>query len=222
MMNPLGNLYRCHALRVLTLLVVTLGIGVAAGCAEPEPEVVQTDPCAALMDEMAIAREIDDQIVMLDTALVVCRSPELFAAAMSRHSSAIAVEPSEYVSTRCYDPPSDRVGQSRICRSVVTTTTSTTVPDDLETVTYTGRTLDGRDVEISSRDTLFAEGRPATIVQIVDIGTEDGCDGVEREYERWLAFIADPEVGDEASVYAQHSLNVLGRLGCDPPTTVGP
>jgi len=210
---------RRTALTLATATVVVVGGGiVGTGCSEPEPQVVSAEPCVELMNEMAMAREIDEQIELLDTALVVCRSPEAFSAAMRRHEAAVAVEPMEFVTARCEEPPSVRVGGSRICRSVVTTTTSTSVPDDLDLLTYTGRTLDGRDVEITSADTLFTEGRPATIVQIVDIGTEDGCDGVQREYDRWIPFITSPDLGDEASVYAQHAINVLGRLGCDTPT----
>lgn len=213
---------RARARRPTFLVTVAMMAGTfVLACSEEERQVVRSEPCAELMDEMAMAREIDEQIDLLDTALVVCRSADAFAAAMERHEGAVAVEPMEFVTNRCDQPPTARVGGSRICREVAPPTTTTTVPDQAAVLTYAGRTLDGRDVEITSAQTMFTEGRPATIVQIVDIGTEDGCEGVQREYDRWIPFVTSPDIGDEASVYAQHAINVLGRLGCDipnPPT----
>ena len=39
--------------------------------------------------------------------------------------------------------------------------------------------MDGREVTIDPGDTEFVDGKPAAIVEIVDIAAEDGCAGVE-------------------------------------------
>jgi hypothetical protein len=188
-----------------------------SACADEEPRVVSTDPCASIIESASKAREVDGQIALLDKALVVCRTADAFDRALARHAGAIGVEPAQFVSRRCGDPPSPQVELSLICRGVRTETTTTSVVDQVGDEVYAGLTLEGRTVEITSNQTLFREGRPATIVQLVDIGTEDGCPGVELEYRRWMILVDDPDAGDEASVYAQHALNVLRALGCPAP-----
>ncbi len=96
----------------------------------------------------------------------------------------------------------------------VASPTSTTIAGAPE-IEYVGQTLDGREVTIDPGDTEFVDGKPAAIVEIVDIAAEDGCEGVEHERDRWLAKSTDPLVGDEASVYAQHAENVLAFMGCE-------
>lgn len=201
--------------RILAIAVVLAPL--IAACTEPEVEVAPSEPCRSVVDDVATAVEISEQVALLDTALVVCRSVEQLDRALAAHPGVIAVDASTFADRRCSDAPDARIAGSTICRSVVTTTTTEPVSDEPTLGVYVGRTLDGRDVEILASDTLFTQGRPAAIVQIVDIGTEDGCEGVAEEFRRWSELVDDPEFGDEASVYARHALNVSSNLGCPTP-----
>lgn len=198
---------------LLPALALALGI-FALGCADEEPEVTASDPCSAAMARAAGAVEVDDQITLLDKALVVCRSVSAFDAQLSRYPSIIGYDVSTFVENRCTTVDDSDVSRSMICSSFVTTTTtlSPVVPD----VVYVGQALDGRQIEIRPSDLIpFTEGRPAAVVQIVDIATEDGCEGAESEFDRWRQRTDDPDIGDEASVFAQHALNVMQYFGCE-------
>ena len=199
---------------MLLLAAVVAGAPLLAGCVDDEPETnASADACASAVAEAADAAEIADQIAMLDTALVVCRSYDAFAAELDARPRIIGLDALTFVTRRCLSA-SDTVRSSTICASTVTTTASTTAPTE-PPISYVGRTLDGRDVTIvPDADTEFIDGTPAPIVQIVDIANEDGCDGVAQERDRWTALADDPLLGDEASVYAQHAINVASFIGC--------
>lgn len=208
-----GPLHRTALAAIASLVITSAG----AACTAPEPTVAPREPCRSIVDEAAVAMELDQQVALLDDALVVCRDVAALDRALAAHPGAVAVDGATFAARRCTDPPDDRVLSSTICRTVAPPTTTTLPPESPGSGVYVGITLDGREVEILASDTLFTQGRPVPIVQIVDIGTEDGCEGVEAEYERWLAGVPNPVFGDFASVYAQHALNVLSTLGCPPP-----
>ena len=201
-------------LRPAALLGVVVLAGGAAGCTDDEPTTTASgNACSSAVNDAADAAEIPDQIAMLDTALVVCRSYDAFAAELAERPQIIGYDALTFVTRRCLSAGAT-VRSSTICMSTVTTTASTTPPTE-PPISYVGRTLDGRDVTIEpDADTQFIDGTPAAIVQIVDIANEDGCAGVEQEQERWTALADDPLIGDEASVYAQHAINVASFIGC--------
>jgi hypothetical protein len=203
------------ALRRAMVAVLAGALGLAAiACTEDEAQVTPSEPCSAAMARAANATEVDEQIALLDKALVVCRSLNAFDEQMSRFPNIVGFDPLTFVEKRCTTVDDGDVSRSRICATYVTTTT--TVAPELPDVVYVGLTLDGREVEIRpSPEIPFTEGRPAVVVQIVDIATEDGCDGPEAEFDRWRQRTDDPDIGDAASVFAQHALNVMTFMGCD-------
>jgi hypothetical protein len=194
-------------------LAVTGLLGTVA-CTPDEPTAAPAgDACRNLVDEAAGEAEIADQILLLDQALVVCRSFERIDAALQRHPSLLGFDTATFVTNRCLDAPDEDIARSTICTSAVATTLApvVTAPEQV----YVGTTLDGRRVEIRPRpDAPFVSGNPAAIVTIVDIAQEDGCAGVIAERDRWASLVNDPVLGDEASVYAQHAINVLAFLDC--------
>jgi hypothetical protein len=204
-----------RSLRRPALVVFACVIGlVATGCADDEDQVTPSEPCSAAMARAASATEVDEQIALLDTALVVCRSVSAFDAQMSRYPNIVGFDVMTFVERRCTSVDDEDVSGSTICSSFATTTT--TISPALPDVVYVGQTLDGREVEIRpSAEIPFTEGRPAVVVQIVDIATEDGCDGPEAEFERWRLRTDDPDIGEAASVFAQHALNVMAFMGCE-------
>jgi hypothetical protein len=198
---------------VVAVLAGALGL-VIVGCTEEDTQVTPSEPCSAAMARAANATEVDEQIALLDKALVVCRSVSAFDQQMSRYPNIVGFDPLRFVENRCTTVDEGDVRRSTICSTFVTTTT--TVPAELPDVVYVGLTLDGREVEIRPRPEIpFTEGRPAAVVQIVDIATEDGCEGPEAEFDRWRQRTDDAAIGDAASVFAQHALNVMAFMGCD-------
>jgi hypothetical protein len=198
---------------VVAVLAGVVGL-ITIGCTEDEAQVTPSEPCSAAMARAATATEVDEQIAMLDKALVVCRSVNAFDQQMSRYPNIVGFDPLTFVENRCTTVDDGDVSRSTICSTFATTTT--TVSLELPDVMYVGLTLDGREVEIRpSREIPFTEGRPAVVVQIVDIATEDGCDGPEAEFDRWRLRTDDPDIGDAASVFAQHALNVMAFMGCE-------
>jgi hypothetical protein len=206
---------RPHRLAATAVTASLLGaVAFVSACTPDDPSTAPVDSCTAYVDRAADAAEIDDQIALLDTALVVCRSYESFDTRVSRYPSLIGFDTATFVQRRCGTVDDDDVRASIICTTTVVTTTVPPAPTVPEPV-YLGQTLDGREIEIRpDADTPFVDDKPAAIVQIVDIAAEDGCPGVGAEIERWSALAADPVVGDEASVYAQHALNVAAFIDC--------
>ncbi len=204
--------------RHTTLIAAVLGAATILGataCTPAEPAAAPAgDACRNLVDEAAEQAEIADQIILLDRALVVCRSFARIDAALEQHPSLLGFDTVTFVANRCVTAPDTDVARSTICTEAVATTIVPviTLPEEV----YVGTTLDGRRVEIRPRpDAPFVGGNPTAIVAIVDIANEDGCVGVVAERERWTSLVNDPVLGDEASVYAQHATNVLAFLDCD-------
>ena len=186
---------------------------VGAACDTDAEQPSAGDPCVRTMERASRAAEISDQIELLDSALLSCRSFTAYDAQLGRYPGIIGYEGSAYVMTRCAELAADElVSDSAVCTDVAspTSTTIAGVPE----LEYVGQTMDGREVTIGQDDTEFVDGKPAAIVAIVDIATEDGCSGVEDELARWLARTTDPIIGDQASVYARHAENVLAFIGC--------
>jgi hypothetical protein len=203
-------------------LVVTSLLVAGAACDPDDEPVVSADPCVRTIDQAAQAAEIRDQVELLDAALLSCRSFTAYDAQLGRHPGLIGKEPLTYVTERCETLADEEelVLESAVCSDVVAPATSTSTGPQVSD--YVGQTVDGREVTISPSQTEFVDGKPAPIVQIVDIAAEDGCEGVEIERARWLAQVNDPLVGDMASVYAQHAANVLAFIGCEATDTTEP
>jgi len=201
--------------RRLAMIGLVLAVSIA-GCGNQRESTPSASTCQAIVDDAVAAREISDQLSLLDRALVVCRSSTALSAALEQHPGAFGVTAAEFATARCQAPPSERISQSSICRELSPPNTTQPVLLDSEIQTYLAVTLDGREVVLTSDRVRFAEGRPAVVVQLTDIMTEDGCLAVEAEYRGWVDEVLDPERGDEASVYAQHALNLLRFFGCPP------
>lgn len=205
---PLGGLALVAA--------VTLGLG----CAPAPTAVIRPDPCRDVIDRAAVAREVPQQIRLLDSALLICRDADAFTDALSLHPGAIAVAASTFIQRRCEDPPDATVALSSICQEVAPVDAAGQDQDPADDVkVYIGRTLDGRSVELRSTSVRFSEGRPAGIVEVVEVGTRQGCEGLLNLYTGWVPLLEDPGRGDELSVYAQHAVNLMQSLDCEPPPT---
>ena len=199
------------------LIALVLGTAVltAAACAPDSEQAVPTDPCRSTIDEASAAAEISRQVELLDRALIVCPTVETFAVNAQRHPTMLGVDVATYLGTRCFTADEDAVRMSRICSSESIATT-TLPPTDVPEVVYVGTTLDGREVEIRPRaGRPFDEGTPSVIAEMPGIALLTGCEGIEAVLEQWMARIDDPVIGDEASVYAQHALDVLAYIQCD-------
>lgn len=205
-------------MRTRPVLLVSQVIAIAAllsGCAQEQQAVMRADPCRDALDRAAVAREIPQQIALLDSALVICRDGDAFSEGLRLHPGAIAVTPATFIQRRCADPPDATVARSLICQSVVPPVD--TAPGDNAVKVYVGRTLDGRSVELRSDQVRFTDGRPAGIVEVVEASTRQGCTGLTALYTQWIPQVGLGDRGDELSVYAQHTMNLMQSLGCDPP-----
>lgn len=215
----------------VTLLgTVAITVGVIAGCAADDARPVTVDPCARRIGEAAEAIDIDDQVRLLDEAMYVCRTLDEFAAGVADHPGIMAVEPVVFLARRCIRSEIAAVQESPICDTAAVSALiapdaadpSGTAPVDVAAdPVYLGETLDGRTVEIvPDADTPFVDGRPQVIVRMVDLAFSDGCDGLVEEREYWSARAADPDVGDEASVYARHAISLMEFIDCEVPTDI--
>lgn len=196
-------------------LFLALALVSVAACDPPDDDdgAETASGCEQTMRTASTASEPDEQVRMLDDALVACRSYEVFTAELSKYPSIIGYSVPTFVETRCNRVDDPVVRQSPSCRTVITTTTvpPTTVPQ----LVYVGETLDGRTVEIvPSADTPWSDEVPAVIQQTVDIATESGCEGIWAQRDRWAAQIDDPQLGDQASVYAHHADQVAAFVQC--------
>ena len=205
--------------RARRALVVT-GL-VLTGCSAPAAEPVDTDPCARRVTLAASAIDIDDQVAALDEALTVCRDLDAFRIEVDQHPGTLGVEPAVFAARRCSRSELPGIATAPICDDpavglLTGATTATAVEESTEALSFVGRNLNGDDVTIvADADTPFVDGRPEAIVMMVDTAFTDGCTGLDDEIDYWSALIDDPGIGPEASVYAQHALDLRNFIGCD-------
>lgn len=191
-----------------------VALGTVAAC-EPGDGAERQSGCAATVREASSAAEVADQIRLLDTALVACRSYAALTAELARYPGIVGYDLDTFVEKRCTEIDDEAVRAAPACRTVAAPTTvvaRTTVPE----LVFVGQTLDGREIEIRpSERTRFVGEIPEYVQQTVDILFESGCEGVLAQRDFWAALVDDPETGDEASVYAQHAQNVADYVGCE-------
>jgi hypothetical protein len=186
-----------------------------AGACTPADEGEARGGCAATVREASLAAEVAEQVRLLDTALVACRSYDSLVAELARYPGIIGYDSATFVRRRCTRVDDDRIRSSPACQEVVAPTTTVPPATDVELV-FVGETLDGRPVEIRpGPDTPFDGEVPAVVQQTVDIAIESGCPGLLAQRDLWLARIDDPGIGDVASVYAKHAENVAAYVQCD-------
>ncbi len=178
--------------------------------------------CAATVAEASKASEVDRQIDLLDTALVTCRSYQAFTSELARYPGIIGYDSATFVALRCARVTDELIRISPTCATVIAPPT-TPPPTTLPELVFVGDTLDGRQVEIRPSSRIqFSGDVPAVVQQTVDIALESGCEGVIEQRDLWAGRVADPLLGDEASVYAQHAQNVAVYIQCDvPPLPAG-
>lgn len=205
---------RHHRLAGCTAVAVALVTSIAA-CSSDEDTGAPTDPCRATIEEAGSEAEISRQIELLDEALVLCSSVEVFAVHAQRHPTMLGWDVATYLTNRCATVENEGVRQSRICTSEsVATTTPARV--DAPEVVFVGTTLDGREVEIRPRaGRPFDDGVPVVIAEMGDLAINSGCEGLQAEFDRWSLLIEDPIIGDEASVFAREAQNVQRFIGCE-------
>ena len=208
--------------RTLALLAATIALPVAVACTPPDDEAAPPTGCEALVREASLTVEPDDQVDALDTALVACATYTAFGLEVSRYPGIIGYDLDTYLSLRCERADNERVRATPACDGIVgpgTTPPPVTMPE----LVFVGDTLDGRQVEIRPSNLVEFDGDvPAVVQQTVDIAVESGCPGVIAQFDLWAGRIDDPLIGDEASVFAQHALNVAAYIECEPwePATV--
>jgi hypothetical protein len=200
------------------LVVVWLAL---VGCSAPAAEPVDTDPCARRVAIAAAAIDIDDQVDALDEAMTVCRDLDAFANEVDDHPGTLGVEPAVFAARRCARSELPGIATAPICDDpavglLTGAVTATAVDDGADALSFIGRNLNGDEVTIvADADTPFIDGRPEAIVVMVDTAFTDGCSGLDEEVSYWSALIDDPGIGPEASVYAQHALDLSNFIGCD-------
>jgi hypothetical protein len=205
-------------------LAATIGVALvaASACDAPDDDAGDVPTgCAAVVRRASLATEVADQVRLLDDALVTCSSYGALTGELARYPGIIGYDADTFVSLRCARVDDDAVRNSATCLTVIDPTTTvprTTLPD----LVFVGDTLDGRRVEIRpSTATPFVGDVPAVVQQTVDIAFESGCEGVIAQRDLWAARVGDPDIGDEASVYAQHAQNVADYIQCTPPPIEG-
>ena len=173
--------------------------------------------CAATVAEAAVAVEVDEQVALLDTALVACRSYSDFSSELARHPGITGYDSATFVSLRCARVTDELLRTSPTCATVIAPAT-TLPPTTLPELVFVGDTLDGRQVEIRPTATIRFVGEvPEIVQQTVDIALESGCEGVIAQRDLWASRVGGQQYGDEASVYAQHAQNVAIYIQCDTP-----
>jgi len=200
--------------------VAFAGVALVALVACDPPTSEQAAPptgCAATVAEAAAALEVDEQVDLLDVALVACRSYDSFIRELAKYPGIIGYDAATFVSLRCARVADEMVRSSPTCATVIAPAT-TLPPTTLPELVFVGDTLDGRQVEIRPSATIqFIGAVPAVVQQTVDIALESGCEGVIAQRDLWASRVDDPSFGDEASVYAQHAQNVAVYIQCETP-----
>ncbi len=196
--------------------------GSASACAKDDDASAVTG-CAETVREASRAVEVDEQVRLLDRALIRCRSLEELTGEMANYPGIIGYDVPTFVQLRCSKVTDEAIVGSPACAALIAPTT--TVAGTVEPLVYVGETLDGRSVEIKpDADTPFVGESPAAVQQNVDTFLESGCVGVITQRDVWAEQIDDPVIGDEASVYAKHAERVADYVGCvytpfTPPQT---
>ena len=194
-------------------VVVTLLVMVVACTPGDDIEDARTG-CSDTVEQAWRAMEVADQVALLDTALLTCRSYTSLVNELRQYPGIVGYEVETFVRLRCERTDDEAVRTGPACSTVITPTTApqTTLVD----LVFVGDTLDGRRIEIRpDATTEFVGDVPATVQQTVDIAIESGCEGVIEQRDFWAAQISDPTIGDRASVYAQHAQNVADYIQCE-------
>lgn len=200
---------------VRSLLALVALTAPTVGCAASDDET--TTGCAASVAAAADAVELDDQKRFLDEALLQCRSVSALTTELDRHPGLIGFSPEAFVAIRCDRIEDEATRAGPTCSAVISPST-TAPPTTLLDLVFVGETFDGRRIELRPSDSIRFDGEvPEVIQQTVDIAFESGCDGLIEQRDRWFARVDDPDIGDEASVYAFHAQNVAAYIGCDVP-----
>lgn len=177
--------------------------------------------CEASVRTAAGEAEPDRQVDLLDSALVACASYQAFSNQVVQYPGIIGFDVDTFLSLRCDRTDDDQVRATPACDAVTVTETTPPTTTAAEVV-YVGDTLDGRRIEIQPSNLIEFDGEiPAVVQQTVDIASESGCPGVIEQRDLWAGRVDDPEIGDEASVFAQHAHNVAIYIKCDPPPFPG-
>lgn len=194
----------------------------ATACTPPREETAPPTGCEALVRDASQAVEPDDQVALLDTALIACATYSTFANQVQRYPGIIGYDLDTYLLLRCQNADDRRVRNSPACSDLVAPET-TPPPVTAPQLVFVGETLDGRTVEIRPSNLVeFAGDIPAVVQQTVDIAVESGCAGVLEQRDLWASRVDDPLLGDEASVFAQHAQNVAIYIQCDPSPVTTP
>ncbi|MAT05585.1 MAG: hypothetical protein CL424_11140 [Acidimicrobiaceae bacterium] len=201
--------------RPLAFLALAL-LAPLAACTPDDDASDGTTGCAERVRVASLAAEPDEQVRLLDEALLACNSYDGFRTQVGRYPGIIGYDVNTFLELRCERADDDRITNTAACRAVVAP--PTTPPPDTEVeLVFVGDTVDGRRVEIRpSADVPFEGDIPAVVQQTVDIAVESGCPGVLDQRDLWLAQIDDSPTGDVASVFAQHAQNVAVYIGCEP------
>ena len=198
--------------RALALAVI---VSVSAAACDASGSDDASAGCADIVRDASLAVEVEEQIRLLDRALLVCRSVDSLTNELERYPGIVGYETATYVSLRCAKVDDEAIREAPTCSAVITPAT-TVPPTTLPEIVFVGDTLDGRQVEIRPSATTRFEGDvPAVVQQTVDIAIESGCEGVIEQRDLWASRVDDTELGDEASVYAQHAQNVANYIKCD-------
>ena len=201
-------------------LLATLAVApLLASCGDDGREAAAQVTCQSIVEGAARESELQRQIEILDRAIAACSGIAALDVELQRHRGLVGFDTATFVTGRCARTSSTATQLSAICAAAQPPDQVAAPPED-EVEVYVGQSLDGRSVEITDEQVAFVEGKPTPIVQLVDIATEDGCEGLAAERARWTALLLDPALGDQASVYARHADNVAAFIGCEaPPTT---
>jgi hypothetical protein len=192
-------------------------IVLATTACTPPDETTAPTGCAASVRTASQAIEPDDQVALLDAALVACASAASFRTEVGRYPGIIGYSVDDFLQRRCEASDDTRVPRSASCSGLVAAPT-TPPPATIADLVFVGDTVDGRRIEIRPSNLIEFDGDiPAAVQQTVDIAVESGCDGVIAQRDLWLSRIGDPAIGDAASVFAQHAQNVAVYIQCDPP-----
>lgn len=191
------------------------------GCSKAD-DTAAPSGCAETIRDASQAAEVAEQVRLLDSAFVRCRSMEELTGEMARYPGIVGYSLPTFVALRCATVTDEAARNSPACEGLAAP--ATTAPAAPADVVFRSTTLDGRTIEIRpDADTPFVGQYPAAVQQNVDTYLEGGCDGVIDRRDFWAAQVNDPAIGDEASVYAQHAQQVADYVGCvddavTPPT----